>query len=202
MSDWDDPAVSERMVEMYQAGVPTPLIARTLNGEFGTRMTRNAVIGRARRLGIAFVKPSCPTTGVTLPQAMRGPGRKPVAVRPAPKPRPPPKAPPPKPAPPASRYANVIAMTPAVGPHHTRDPLPAYIPPVRISEGPGKRTVETIKARECKWPIGDPQEPSFSLCGARSDGGSYCTHHAAVAYQPIPTRRHRASAEPSPRRFG
>lgn len=41
-----------------------------------------------------------------------------------------------------------------------------------------------LKANQCRWPIGDPQEESFGFCG---DGClpslPYCLEHAQVAYQ-------------------
>ena len=44
---------------------------------------------------------------------------------------------------------------------------------------------------ECCWPIGDPLEPGFAVCGAATrDGASYCPTHA---------RRARGSAAPAAR---
>ncbi len=49
-----------------------------------------------------------------------------------------------------------------------------------------RKTILTVGASSCHWPIGDPQGPGFFLCGAQHDGkSSYCKHHAQVAYRTI-----------------
>lgn len=41
-----------------------------------------------------------------------------------------------------------------------------------------------LKANECRWPLGDPQEESFGFCGHGAIAGlPYCSEHAKVAYQ-------------------
>ena len=41
-----------------------------------------------------------------------------------------------------------------------------------------------LKASQCRWPIGDPQEESFGFCGCDALAGlPYCLEHAQVAYQ-------------------
>lgn len=47
----------------------------------------------------------------------------------------------------------------------------------------GARTILTVRRGDCRWPIGDPQEGGFSLCGAAASRGAYCAAHAAVAYR-------------------
>jgi GcrA cell cycle regulator len=47
------------------------------------------------------------------------------------------------------------------------------------------RTMATLQSNECRWPIGDPQQPGFHFCGAhKEDGRSYCATHAALASTP------------------
>lgn len=44
--------------------------------------------------------------------------------------------------------------------------------------------LQDLTDRMCKWPHGDPKEPGFHFCGARSAHGlPYCEHHANMAYQ-------------------
>ncbi|MCP4933442.1 MAG: GcrA cell cycle regulator [bacterium] len=46
-------------------------------------------------------------------------------------------------------------------------------------------TMETLKEKHCKWPIGDPSEEDFHYCGhTRHGDGVYCEFHMAKAYQP------------------
>jgi len=41
----------------------------------------------------------------------------------------------------------------------------------------------------CRWPLGDPQAEAFYFCGEPRDGGRvYCAAHAALAYVPIQPR--------------
>jgi GcrA cell cycle regulator len=62
-------------------------------------------------------------------------------------------------------------------------PLPPEI------DQPGLRTVTTIGYGECRWPIGDPQEPTFTLCGCKAESGPYCGPHAQRAYVATPPKQ-------------
>lgn len=48
----------------------------------------------------------------------------------------------------------------------------------------GRATVLTVGRNQCRWPIGDPRWPAFSLCGRSSVRGAYCACHAQLAYRP------------------
>lgn len=53
MSTWDNPAIDTRMRELYALPeCSSQEIANRLNGEFGIYVSRNAVIGRANRIGL------------------------------------------------------------------------------------------------------------------------------------------------------
>mgnify|MGYP002848236674 CR=1 FL=1 len=52
-----------------------------------------------------------------------------------------------------------------------------------VSPSVGRRTVLTIRRRECRWPLGDPLQPGFSLCGCPVSRGAFCSDHAAIAYR-------------------
>ena len=70
-------------------------------------------------------------------------------------------------------------------PKPTPRAAPAPAAPVRYcDEAPGTATVLTLDAHMCKWPIGDPGNDNFTLCGRRRNGGPYCVEHARVGYQP------------------
>ncbi len=44
--------------------------------------------------------------------------------------------------------------------------------------------MQDLKDSMCRWPLGDPKEPGFRLCGCRRMAGlPYCTEHAKIAYQ-------------------
>lgn len=55
-----------------------------------------------------------------------------------------------------------------------------------ISEDENRERVSLIDLgpRQCRWPIGDPQEENFGFCGDHlMPGLPYCAEHAKVAYQ-------------------
>jgi len=53
-----------------------------------------------------------------------------------------------------------------------------------------------IGARDCRWPIGDPQDENFGFCGCPAlPGLPYCMEHAQVAYQAATRNRIMKSAE-------
>jgi GcrA cell cycle regulator len=49
---WLIPSIDARLLELHKAGLTFRAIADTLNAEFNTRITHNACIGRAHRLGL------------------------------------------------------------------------------------------------------------------------------------------------------
>jgi len=45
--------------------------------------------------------------------------------------------------------------------------------------------VAPVRHRTCQWPIGEPRDAGFRLCGgASAQGKPYCPSHSAVAYAP------------------
>ncbi len=45
-----------------------------------------------------------------------------------------------------------------------------------------RKSILTVDAATCHWPIGDPRVAGFHFCGAGTSGKSpYCVHHAQVA---------------------
>jgi GcrA cell cycle regulator len=49
-----------------------------------------------------------------------------------------------------------------------------------------RKTFFELEAHDCRWPVGDPQEPGFFFCGAKSECGSYCAAHHHIAYNRDP----------------
>lgn len=83
-----------------------------------------------------------------------------------------------------------------------RSPQPAPRPPPRRRSRPRgasapaapAQTLETgttdvlgVGGRACRWPIGDPLAPGFTLCGRPASRGAYCAVHGARAYRPAPS---------------
>ena len=55
-----------------------------------------------------------------------------------------------------------------------------------IIEDENRETVPMIELgpRQCRWPIGDPQDKNFGFCGCEAlPGLPYCLEHSKIAYQ-------------------
>jgi GcrA cell cycle regulator len=49
-----------------------------------------------------------------------------------------------------------------------------------------RTTIMNVKEYQCRWPIGDPNDESFHLCGReRLDEKPYCEFHARKSYQTV-----------------
>ena len=48
-----------------------------------------------------------------------------------------------------------------------------------------RQSILTVDPATCHWPIGDPQQDGFYLCGATTGAQAiYCVHHMEMAYAP------------------
>jgi len=151
--EWSSERI-EQLRSLWQEGLSASQIAVSLGG-----ITRNAVIGKAHRLGL---------TGRPSPIKNR-----PVGIA---RPRPPRR--------PRVEVAAPRVVATAAAPRRV-EVAPAQI---EVEDGPGA-TILTLTDRICKWPIGDPRHPDFHFCGrASAEGLPYCVEHARRAYQP-PARR-------------
>lgn len=202
----------DTLKKMWDSGMTATQIAEELGG-----VSRNAVIGKAHRLGLQSrpspVKPNEPKAD---------------AAPPAPKPTPPaapaPKAPvaaaPQAPAAPASVAAPAPEPRPepsapvlrSVGPGgflrqnpgEQSAPItpapPRRLVPAKPSEAiAGKTSLLDLNDRICKWPLGHPGEPDFHFCGEKVNPGfPYCVAHCGHAYQAQLPRRDRRPPPPLP----
>ena len=170
--DWTTEAVMQ-LRAFWTEGHATAEIGRRLG------VSKNAVIGKARRLGLPG-RPSPirgKTTGKTprkqaLPPAL-GPNL-PPPQRPAAD-----RAPPPRPSPPAI-------------------PVPCTAPAPPEPAAPVCSAVSALARpvghQPCCWPIGHPGRPGFRFCAADAmPRKPYCAEHAGTAYVAPETARDRAS---------
>ncbi|WP_150291728.1 GcrA family cell cycle regulator [Sphingobium estronivorans] len=218
---WTDERI-DQLKAMWEKGLTASQIADELGG-----VSRNAVIGKAHRLGLQS-RPS-PVKANEAPKKAAPPVRKPAPEAEAPKPAAPvhPAAPAPvRSAPPVAPAPAPIAATPETeapapkpriisvgpggflrqGPGDQQAPIPPA-PPRRLvpakpsPEIAGKTSLLDLTERICKWPMGHPGEPDFHFCGeAVNPGFPYCVEHCGRAYQaqlPRGTRR-----PPPPLPFG
>ncbi len=187
------------LTKYWQEGRSASQIAEAL----GEGLTRNAVIGKAHRLGLSS-RPSpvkaASADGGTDPDRK---GKK--AAAPAPQPAEAHKAengpavaePAPEPAVAAARPEGAAPEEAPAAP----EPAPAQ-PARKAARGSGKSarvTLLDLTDRICKWPIGHPDEPDFHFCGKPVNPGfPYCGEHCLVAYQSQLTRRDRPAGPPPP----
>lgn len=158
---WTEDRVAT-LTKLWKEGYSASQIAKQLGG-----VTRCTVIGKVYRLNLsgrgAPSKPQPRRSNVS--RAIAAPGPKVAPPRPKAPPRPP-KAEKPD--------LKLVASNPAPA-----APAPAVIdlPPVAHDDTPG--AVLSLKSRDCKWPIGDPQQAGFRFC-CRPQFGElpYCEAHA------------------------
>ncbi|MGQ0660405.1 GcrA family cell cycle regulator [Sphingosinicella sp.] len=217
---WTDERI-DRLKALWTKGVTASQIAEELGG-----VSRNAVIGKAHRLGLQArpspVKANEPAPepkakAKAAPAKVAAPVEKPAAVaRPAPQPEPvrttPPAsaapAPPatPSAAPPAEPIVRSIGPGGFIrqGPSDQQAPIPPAPPRRLVPAKPSPEIADKtglldLNEKICKWPIGHPGEPDFHFCGDPANPGfPYCVAHCGVAYQAQLPRRDRKPPPPLP----
>ena len=160
---WTDERIG-LLKKMWKDGKSAAEIAKSL----GRGVTRNAVIGKANRMGLS--NRSTPAKKpAPLKKELPRKGKAPAVVVPARK---------------------GVVPAPAL-----RGKTTAPVLPVRETEeiknlgkeimapGGGVPLID-LTERMCKWPIGDPREDDFTFCGRTARPGiPYCPEHGAMAYQ-------------------
>jgi GcrA cell cycle regulator len=205
----------ERLKAMWTKGATASEIADELGG-----VSRNAVIGKAHRLGLEArpspVKPgeegdhgahAAPAKSAAAPKPAEPAA--PKVQRAAPQPieptHRPVAAPPQRPHGDNVQYRSIgpggfIRQTPG----EQQAPIPPA-PPRRLvpakpsPEVADKTSLLDLNDRICKWPMGHPGEPDFHFCGNPANPGyPYCVEHCGVAYQAQLPRRDRRPPPPLP----
>jgi GcrA cell cycle regulator len=210
----------ERLKKMWHDGATASQIADELGG-----VSRNAVIGKAHRLGLES-RPSPVKPGEEKEHrapAAAAPAPTPAKAGTAPADRPAPRPAAAAPAPEQASPQQPTARTPQrshsdgmqyrsigpggfirQGPGDQQAPIPPA-PPRRLvpakpsPEVADKTSLLDLNDRICKWPMGHPGEPDFHFCGeAANPGFPYCVAHCGVAYQAQLPRRDRRPPPPLP----
>jgi GcrA cell cycle regulator len=200
----------ERLKTMWHEGATASEIAEKLGG-----VSRNAVIGKAHRLGLEArpspVKPGEEHSAEPKPAKAARPAK---AAAPAEKPQaqraPAPQQAQPQPQRPQPSGDNIQyrSIGPGgfvrQGPGDQQAPIPPA-PPRRLvpakpsPEVADKTSLLELNDRICKWPMGHPGEPDFYFCGEPANPGyPYCVEHCGVAYQAQLPRRDRRPPPPLP----
>jgi GcrA cell cycle regulator len=203
----------ERLKKMWHDGATASQIADELGG-----VSRNAVIGKAHRLGLeqrpSPVKPgeekekkaaAAPVSARSAPRA-DVPSARAAAAPAQPVPGPSGHVPTPQRTTPAELQSRSIGPGGFVrqGPGDQQAPIPPA-PPRRLvpakpsPEVADKTSLLDLNDRICKWPMGHPGEPDFHFCGQQANPGfPYCVEHCGVAYQAQLPRRDRRPPPPLP----
>jgi GcrA cell cycle regulator len=213
---WTDERI-DRLRELWTQGKTASHIAEELGG-----VSRNAVIGKAHRLGLQSrpspVKPNEPAPKAKAAKAKAAPAEPKAAA----------EAPPPfdddddaasaapsdddaadaAPAKPSTPAPIVRSIGPGgfvrQGPSDQQAPIPPAPPRRLVPAKPSPEVADKtglldLNERICKWPIGHPGEPDFHFCGNPANPGfPYCVEHCGVAYQAQLPRRDRKPPPPLP----
>ena len=155
--EWTNDRIDE-LRRLWGQGQTASRIAELLGG-----VTRNAVIGKAHRLGLRG-----------RPSPIRREEGQPSAPRPA------------RSTAPATALADELTRetsAPVAEASQPLPPLPAEAPPAPTAgHAAGKTARSGTKA--CSWPVGDPKQPGFHFCGDEAvPGRPYCATHCSQAYQ-------------------
>lgn len=215
---WTDDRIST-LTKMWESGATASQIAEELGG-----VSRNAVIGKAHRLGLK-ARPS----PVKAKAKKKAPAKKKTA--PPPKPTAKKAAPARSPAKPVAKADNKPAPAPGANQSqpmpNKQDDLPkivSYGPGGFLRQGPGdqqppippapprrlvpakpspdiadKTSLLDLNDRVCRWPMGHPGEADFHFCGEKVNPGfPYCVQHCGRAYQAQLPRGARRPPPPLP----
>jgi len=162
-------AWTDERIAQLKAGWEGGMTASQIAEQLGEVVTRNAVIGKAHRLGLES-RPSAVKAGEDTEAA--------VVTRAATV----------APVPPAAAAPPAVAAPVAARPVAKK--------PVRTGKA-AKTSLLDLNEKICKWPIGHPGDSDFHFCGKPSQAGfPYCTEHCLQAYQAQLPRRDRDRRPP------
>lgn len=202
---WTDERI-DLLKGMWEKGMTASQIAEELGG-----VSRNAVIGKAHRLGLKS-RPSPVKANEGEAKPAPKPKAKPVEKAPARAAAPAPERTTAAPAPVAPRpqadMPKIVSIGPGgfmrQGPGDQQAPIPPAPPRRLVPAKPSpeiadKTSLLDLSDRVCRWPMGHPGEPDFHFCGeAVNPGFPYCVEHCGRAYQAQLPRGVRRPPPPMP----
>jgi GcrA cell cycle regulator len=206
---WTDERI-DRLKTMWENGLTASQIADELGG-----VSRNAVIGKAHRLGLKSRPSPVKANDADIKPATAKPKARPVEKAAAPRtvaPAAPVERvatlPPIKPPHPQTDIPKIVSIGPGgfmrQGPGDQQAPIPPAPPRRLVPAKPSpeiadKTSLLDLNERVCRWPMGHPGEPDFHFCGeAVNPGFPYCVEHCGRAYQAQLPRGVRRPPPPMP----
>ncbi|MBH5323190.1 GcrA family cell cycle regulator [Aurantiacibacter sediminis] len=207
------------LTKMWEGGSTASQIAEELGG-----VSRNAVIGKAHRLGLKARPSPVKAKAKKKPapkKKVAAPAPKPAAKKAAPAKAAPKPAAKPEPKPAASTtnpsqplpnkqedLPKIVSYGPGgflrQGPGDQQAPIPPAPPRRLVPAKPSpdiadKTSLLDLNDRVCRWPMGHPGEPDFHFCGEKVNPGfPYCVEHCGRAYQAQLPRGARRPPPPLP----
>jgi GcrA cell cycle regulator len=175
--NWDD-ARTAALTRLWAEGLSASSIASRLGG-----VTRNAVIGKAHRLGLSGRR--TPSEAKAENGGRRsGQGVTATAGERPQSPKPPVRG--------ASPLRPAVKAAPAPAPRLAAAPSPEPEPEtLRV-------VLLELKDHMCRWPVGDPREADFRFCGRRRvEDRPYCACHLRAGYRK-PGQKHKSTARKNP----
>ncbi len=148
-TSWE-PAHSDALREYLAKGLPYSEIARRINAAFNTDYTRNATIGRARRMGLSGLAEN------SRPRKPRKPGLLPFR-----------------------KMRKHRAAKPRLVPQRPVLKRAAALKLRCVGIEPRHLSLIELKARDCRYPYGgDKDGEAITFCGhPRQEDSSYCAAH-------------------------
>ncbi len=217
---WTDERI-DQLKKLWEKGNTASQIAEELGG-----VSRNAVIGKAHRLGLKS-RPSPVKSGDKKAKTARKAKEKvakpktkaaaPTPTKKSPAQAAPQASPAAKPAAPAtnnnaqwqpSPMPKIVSVGPGgflrQGPGDQQAPIPPAPPRRLVPAKPSpeiadKTSLLDLSDKVCRWPMGHPGEPDFHFCGSKVNPGfPYCVEHCGRAYQAQLPRGTRRPPPPLP----
>lgn len=162
---------TEERVELLKKLWADGLSASQIAGRLGD-VTRNAVIGKVHRLGLAGRATTSRMRSARPRNRVSHLPLRPTRVQ--------------------YRTHGNMALKPVFAPIEKPAVALRVVPSIVEEDMPAPLCVPLLDLKEtmCRWPIGDPQDEQFHFCGhSKAPGISYCEHHGRVAFQPAARRR-------------
>ena len=150
--------------------------ASQISAQLGHGVTRNAVIGKVHRLGLAG-RAKAPTSAASPPRVAASPRMSP------------------RPASSSARTAVRGATALALASEPALDTRPVFQEEDVVIPMSLRVSIIDLKEAMCRWPLGDPTSSDFRYCGSPAANGPYCAHHGKLAYQPVQDRRRERERE-------
>lgn len=180
---WTDDRV-DLLKQLWEKGTSASLIADALAGG----ITRNAVIGKAHRLGLKARPSPVKNEGTDIDKPKKATTKSAAPVAPE------------SPA----AMASTAPRTQATAPRSPTAPAkPPAAKTAKVAQSVKRIGLLELSEKICKWPIGHPGDEDFHFCGKPVNASTpYCAEHGAIAYQSqLPRKDRRPPLPPIGGRF-